>query len=200
MPRLDLYRKHRAEYASPRRPVLLTVKPARYLAISGRGDPQGAAFGRAVGALYAMAFTIKMASKAAGRDYVVSKLEGLWWGQRRGRLLLDEPRHAWRWTLLIRTPDFVTPAQRAAAVRQLVARGKDTLVARVKLERLEEGRCVQALHVGPYDEERRTLEAMHALAAERGLLPDGKHHEIYLSDPRRVSPERLRTILRQPVR
>jgi hypothetical protein len=158
--KLDLYRTHRAEYVAPKEPVLVRTKPAKYLAIAGRGAPSAPAFSRAIGALYAMAFTIKMARKFAGRDYVVTKLEGLWWGQRAGRLLIDEPKDRWRWKLMIRVP---------------------------------------LLHVGPYDAEHDSIRRMHALADEQGQRVRGKHHEIYLSDPRRVPAQRLKTILRQPI-
>lgn len=198
--KLDLYRRHRTEYAAPRAPVMVTTKPAKYLAIAGRGAPSDPAFARSIGALYAMAFTIKMARKFAGRDYTVTKLEGLWWGQRAGRLLIDEPQARWRWKLMIRVPSFITAVDRRRALATLAERGKDSWVQRVKLEGLREGRCVQMLHVGPYDAEHTSIGAMKAFARERGLRPNGKHHEIYLSDPRRVPPSRLKTILRHPVR
>jgi len=177
----------------------VTVGPARYLAIAGRGAPGSAAFAQALSALYAVAFTIKMAKKFAGQDYLVMKLEGLWWGQRRGRWLIDEPQHLWRWQLMIRVPSFVTPRDRRAALRRLAERGKDPSARRVKLETLREGRCVQMLHVGPYDQEHGSLELMQDLAGAAQVRFRGRHHEIYLSDPRRVPPPRLKTILRQPV-
>jgi hypothetical protein len=197
--KLDLYRKHRAEYVAPKTPVQVTVRSAKYLAITGRGGPAAPAFQRSLGALYALAFTIKMARKFAGRDYAVAKLEGLWWGERRGRLLIDEPQSRWRWTLMIRVPPFITEADRRTALATLTARGKDPLVKSVKLEVLKEGRCVQVLHVGPYDAEHESIGRMMAFTRELGRRFRGKHHEIYLSDPRRVPARRLKTILRHPV-
>jgi len=197
--KLDLYRKFKAEYVATRAPVLVATKAARYLAIAGRGAPSAPGFGRAVGALYAVAFTVKMARKVAGRDYVVSKLEGLWWGERPGRLLIDEPQSTWRWKLMIRVPGFIGERERKAAIALLVERGKDPLVRQVKLETLKEGRCVQLLHVGPYDAEHESIGRMTDFARERGGRFRGRHHEIYLSDPRRVAPAKLRTILRHPV-
>jgi hypothetical protein len=197
--KLDLYRKHRAEYAARRAAAFVKVGPARYLAIAGRGAPGGSAFDRAIGALYAVAFTVKMAKKFAGRDYAVTKLEGLWWGERRGWWLIDEPPRVWRWKLMIRVPTFVTERDRRAALRMLAERGKDPLVRQVRLETLREGRCVQILHVGPYDKEHASLELMQSLAGAANVRYHGRHHEIYLSDPRRVAPRRLRTILRHPV-
>jgi hypothetical protein len=102
--------------------------------------------------------------------------------------------------LLIRVPTFITPAHRRAALAQLIARGRGPRVRQVKLETLREGRCVQLLHVGPYEREHTSIERMASLAREAGLRFQGRHHEIYLSDPRRVAPARLRTILRHPVR
>lgn len=176
----------------------MRVGPARYLSVSGRGDPNGPGFGAAVGALYGVAFTIKMAKKAAKKDYVVAKLEGLWWGGRRGKLLIDSPRSTWRWKLLIRVPTFVGAADLARARRELLRRGKSG--GSVRLEVLREGRVVQLLHLGPYDREQESLGRMEEFARARHLHFAGRHHEIYLSDPRRVAPAKLRTILRRPVR
>ena len=155
-----------------------------------------------VGAMYGSAFTVKMTSKFAGRDYKVNQLEGLWWvaGAGEGRNFLHVPRDQWCWTLLIRTPDFITSADLDAARAALLAKGKGPETQEVRLEPLAEGLCVQMLHVGPYQDESRTIEALEAFAAEQGLVFHGRHHEVYLSDPRRVPPERLRTILRHPVR
>jgi hypothetical protein len=196
--KLDLNRRHKGEYVAPRNPALVRVGPARYLSVSGRGDPNGPGFGAAVGALYGVAFTIKMAKKAAKKDYVVTKLEGLWWGGKRGRLLIDAPRRTWRWKVLIRVPTFVTAPDLVRAKRELVRRGKSG--GTVRLESLREGRVVQLLHVGPYDREHESLGRMEEFARARGVRLTGRHHEIYLSDPRRVAPARLRTILRRPVR
>lgn len=197
--KLDLYRLHKAEYVAPRSPVLLRVKPAKYLTIAGAGEPGGGAFEEAMGALYAVAFTIKMAKKAAGRDYKVAGPEGLWWGAPKGKLLIDSAPSMWRWKLIMRLPTFVTARDRAAAVRLLLAKGKVSIVRKVKVETLREGRCVQALHVGPYREEHPTIRRMMEFAQKHRLVVRGKHHEIYLSDPRRVAEAKLRTILRLPV-
>jgi hypothetical protein len=189
--KLDLYAEHRDEYVAPREPALVDVGPARYLAIAGYGRPGGPEFTAAVGALYTLSFTIKMASKAAGSDYAVSKLEGLWWK--------DGSSVEWTWQLLIRVPEFITRKHLTEAVTRLLEREKDEMVSHVTLETLDEGKCVQMLHVGPYSAEQPTIARMRAFAKQQGLSFSGRHHEIYLSDPRRVEVERLRTILRQPV-
>jgi hypothetical protein len=205
--KIDLYQENRAEYAAPRRPLVLSIEPARYLAISGQGKPGGERFHRKLGALYGVAFTIKMARKFAGRDFAVSKLEGLWWaagGPRSrgssGGPLSGVPPSRWRWKLLIRIPTFITGKDRDQAIRKLKERGKGSEVAEVRIERLAEGRCVQVLHLGPYDREPGTIAAMISFAEAQGLAFHGLHHDIYLSDPRRVAPAKLRTILRHPVR
>jgi hypothetical protein len=197
---LDLYAAHRDEYAAPTTPVIVDVGPARYLGITGRGEPGGQAFTEAVGALYNVAFTLKMARKFAGTVYTVSKLEALWWGSGPDDDFMFQPRDQWNWQLLIRTPDFVTTTELGDAISTLVGRGKPARVRDVALVTIEEGSCVQMLHVGPYTEEWRSLESMHALAEREGREVHGRHHEIYLSDPRRVAPAKLRTILRLPVR
>ena len=197
--KLDLMKAHKEEYAARKKPALVTVGKGKYLAIRGQGAPGGEAFQTKISALYAVAFTIKMTSKFAGRDYKVPTLEALWQGADDRADFADTPRETWRWTLLIRVPDFIGKRELKAAVKQLLAKGKGPEVEEVELQGLAEGRCVQMLHVGPYDAEEETLAAMAAYAEEQGLRFRGLHHEIYLSDPRRVPPERLRTLLRMPV-
>jgi hypothetical protein len=199
LPKVDLFKLHKAEYAAPRKPVLIEVKPAHYLTASGQGVPGGEVFQARIGALYAAAFTVKMTRKFAGlQDYAICKLEC--------EYFFDEahdpaklPPDQWRWRLLIRTPEFVTRDDLDQATATLLKKGKGAGLEAVKLETITEGLCVQMLHVGPYDRECETLALMKAFAAQKGLRFRGPHHEIYLSDPRRVPPERLKTILRDPV-
>lgn len=198
--KFDIYKEFAAEYVTPTSPALVDIKRAHYLIVTGRGEPGGAAFQSAIGALYNVAFAVKMARKFAGRDYTVSKLEGRWWVDDPKRSFLDEPPSEWSWKLMIRVPDFIKEKEVAATIEKLVAKGKPKEVSTVKLEELHEGKCVQVLHVGPYEKERPTIDGMHAFAEERGLKFHGLHHEIYLSDPRRVAPAKLRTILRHPVK
>ncbi len=198
-PKLDLYKVHKAEYVTPKQPVLIQIKRAEYLAFTGRGAPAGEAFQKAVGALYNVAYTLKMAKKFAGQDYKVCNLEGLWWGEKEAGDFALQPPDTWNWKLLIRVPDFISAKDLKDTIAALKEKGKPPETADVKLETLDEGQCVQMLHVGPYSTERETISKMIARAAEKGLSCHGLHHEIYLSDPRRVAPERLRTILRLPV-
>jgi hypothetical protein len=198
--KFDIYKEFADEYITPKKPVFVEIKRASYLAIQGHGEPGGKTFIAAIGALYNVAFTVKMARKFAGRDYAVSKLEGLWWLDDPKGSFLDAPPSTWNWKLMIRVPDFITGKEVAGAIEKLLAKGKPREVASVKLEELREGKCVQMLHLGPYDKERATIEQMLAHAAASGLKFHGLHHEIYLSDPRRVAPAKLRTILRHPVK
>jgi hypothetical protein len=191
--KLDLYVEFKAEYVTPKSPVLIDASPAHYLAISGRGQPGDDLFQRKVGALYNVAFTIKMAKKSAGVDYAVCKLEGLWWHDD------EKTTGPWNWTLMIRIPEFISVKDLKDAIEKLRAKGKDPEVAEVEIKKLKEGRSVQVLHTGPYDQESAAIEAMQKFAAAQGLTLRGLHHEIYLSDPRRVKPEKLRTILRHPI-
>jgi hypothetical protein len=199
-PKLDLYKLHKTEYAATRKPALVDVKPATYLAISGQGAPGGELFSASIGALYGMAFTIKMTRKFAGmQDYAVCKLEGQWWSDPPADFA-RLPKDQWLWNLMIRTPDAVKEDDLQQAVAVLRKRGKGEGTDRVRLESLTEGPCVQMLHVGPYEKECETIALMQAFAEKQQLQFSGRHHEIYLSDPRRVPPDRLKTILREPVR
>jgi hypothetical protein len=198
--KVDLLRVHSSEYLKPKDPVLVDIKPANYLTIDGMGEPGGDQFTRRLGALYGVAYTLKMTKKRAGLDYVVSKLEALWWGVGGPGDFSSEPMSDWNWKLMIRTPDFVTQAEVEEAIAAcLDKKGRVPELGKVRLDRIDEGTCVQLLHVGPYSDEERSIRRMNEFVKERGLSFHGLHHEIYLSDPRRVPPERLKTILRMPV-
>lgn len=198
--KIDLYKLHKEEYVTPKTPQLVKVKAAKYFTIVGQGEPGGAVFSAKLGALYAVAFTVKMAKKFAGKDYRVCGLEGFWWGSQGGSEFFSEPRETWNWKIVIRVPNFIVTRDVTAAVKNLLSKGKPAEVTEVRLEKITEGLCVQVLHVGPYATESETIARMEEFAKENGLTFHGLHHEIYLSNPRRVPPERLRTILRMPVR
>ena len=195
--KLDLYKKHKNEYLASAMASFVRVGPALYLAFDGRGKPGAPDFATGIGAMYNVAFTVKMAFKSAGKDYAVTKLEALWW--RDGDDSAPTKETLWNWRLLIRVPTFVTAAELAAAQDSLVAKGKPDDVRRVHLVELHEDTCVQILHVGSYQEEGPSIERMRRFAEISGRTFNGKHHEIYLSDPNKTAGEKLRTILRQPV-
>ncbi len=196
--KLDLYAKHKNEYIAGKLPALVQVGPARYLAIAGRSAPGAEEFTRAIESLYNVAFTIRMARKFAGKDYAVTKLEGLWW---RDAGASDPPDlfTIWNWQMLLRVPPFVSKREVASTIETLIAKGKSDNVRSVELIELTEGKCVQILHVGPYTEEQESIAKLRSFAEQAGRSLSGKHHEIYLSDPRRVKPPQLKTILRYPV-
>jgi hypothetical protein len=198
--KLDLYVLHKDEYITPKTPQFVKIKSAKYLAIIGKGEPGGEVFTAKLGALYNVTFTIKMAQKFAGNDYKVCKLEGLWWTDKSNYAFGTVPRNEWNWKLMIRTPDFITERHLKDAAASLLAKGKSADVSEVQLEKINEGLCVQMLHIGPYDEESASIAMMKAFAEQKGKTFHGLHHEIYLSDPRRVAPKKLKTILRMPVR
>ena len=197
--KIDLHKIHKLEYITPKDPVLVETSPGSYLSIDGMGEPGGEEFTRRLGALYAVAHTMKMSKKNTGEDYVVSKLEALWWGVTGPGDFSAEPKSDWSWKLMIRTPEFVTDNDLQDAIYVCQKKGKTPEIAKVRLEAIHEGLCVQILHEGPYTEENRTIARMNDFVEKKGLYFHGLHHEIYLSDPNRVPPERLRTILRMPV-
>ncbi len=197
---LNLLELYKAEYAAGKQPTIVNTTPAKYLALTGRGEPGGGEFVKKVGVLYGTAYAVKMKSKFTGRDFVVAPLEGLWWGTNKKRDFIDEPRDTWNWKLLIRVPEFITNNDMPGPRNGSADRGKSQGGQGVTLETLDEGKCVQALHVGPYSEEPATIAGMKAFALKKGLAFSGVHHEIYLNDPSRVPPEQLRTILRYSVK
>lgn len=170
------------------------------LMVDGTGDPNGQSFQEAVGTLYTVGYTMKFAFKnEKAIDYPVSALEGLWDA---GDMedFASGNRAAWRWTLFMILPDVVTKKDVAAAVASAKEKAKFPRFPEVRLERFAEGLCAQVMHLGPYSAEAPTIEALHRFIGEQGYVLRGRHHEIYLGDPRRAKPEKLRTIIRQPVK
>ena len=194
---LDAYRATLREFR------IVEIPDLRYLMIDGRGDPNTSpAFTHAAEALYPVAYKLKFSSKRQlGRDYVVMPLEGLWWAEDMDVFTTSRDKSRWNWTLMIMVPDWIDYDLFATAVQQAGAKNRPARLDEVRLEVLSEGRCVQTLHIGSYDDEAALLARMHhEFIPAHGLTMVGRHHEIYLSDARRVAPDKLRTILRQPVR
>jgi len=185
-------------YSARREPEIVQVPETWCLTLSGAGAPESPAFQQAVEALYALAYTLKFQLKAEGRDFKVPPLEGLWWVER-PEAWAGTSREEWQWQLLIRMPDWVTEQHFAAARIQAAAKKKNPRILDVRFERFAEGTAAQVLHVGPFVEEGPAITRLHAFIAAQGYRPRGRHHEVYLSDFRRTAPEKLKTILRQPV-
>ena len=205
----DYKKEYKEFYLPPKTPAIITVPAMNFLAVQGQGDPneEGGAYQQAVGLLYAVAFTIKMSKRSdhvpeGYFDYVVPPLEGLWWQEDTQGVDYSRKKDFW-WISLIRLPEFATQKVFEWAVQE-AARKKQQDFSAVKFFRWQEGLCVQCMHLGPYDDEPATVAAMDAYAAHQGYETDfGQerfHHEIYLGDPRRCKPERMKTVIRHPIR
>lgn len=180
---------------------IIDVPVTQYLMVDGHGDPNTSPdFADALESLYPVAYKLKFASRTErGRDYVVMPLEGLWWAGDMDAFTSARDKSQWDWTLMIMQPDWIDDSMFTAAVEAASSKAPARLDA-VRLESLDEGRCVQTLHVGSFDDEGPVLDRMHReFLPDNGLRPTGTHHEIYLGDTRKVAPEKQRTILRQPV-
>lgn len=203
MTKVDFKKELKELYAPPKKFVVVDVPEMQFLMVDGHGDPNVAQdYQDALEALYALAYKIKFTSKKQlEQDYVVPPLEGLWWADDMDSFSISRDKSQWDWTMMIMTPEWNTAEMFASAVEQ-VRKGKNPLfLDKVRLERYTEGMSVQIMHIGSYDDEGPTLAKMHSeFIPENGFIENGKHHEIYLSDPRKVSPEKLKTILRQPVK
>jgi hypothetical protein len=183
--------------------VVVDVPPMQFLMLDGHGDPNTAQeYQDALEALYAVAFKAKFLSKKQeGRDYVVPPLEGLWWADDMEAFAAARDKSAWEWTMMIMQPDWVSRDLYEAAVGQVEKQKNPPALPKLRLETYHEGLSVQILHLGSYDDEGPTIARMHnEFMPANNYEPAGKHHEIYLSDPRRVAPDKLKTVLRQPVR
>jgi hypothetical protein len=182
----------------------LTLPPVKVITVSGNEPPASRQYADAIAVLYGIAYTLKMGLKfkklrrpAGYFDYRVGALETLWWSTE-GPIDICDPKTL-RWTAYLMVPRFVTPALCRAAREQARNKHPDLPYDLAVLETVREGRVAQVLHIGPYDQETLTIARLHAYVAEEGLKPAGKHHEIYLSDPRRTAPAKLKTVIRQGV-
>lgn len=193
---LDSYHAKHGEFR------VINVPKINYLMIDGHGDPNTSQdFKDAILALYPLAYKLKFASKQdLGRDYVVMPLEGLWWAKDMSTFTTARDKSLWDFTLMIMQPDWITEKMFQVALAKVAAKDAPASLSKVRFETLDEGIAVQTLHVGSFDNEAAVLEKIHHdFIPSHHLKLTGKHHEIYLSDFRKVAPEKLRTILRQPV-
>ncbi len=200
MAKKDLPKDLQALYfPGPKEPVFVDVPAMQFIMADGTGTPNSAkAFQEAIGAMYGVAYTIKFAAKKAGiKGVPVMPLETLWWGEEEDDFLTADKEH-WHWTMMLMESPAVTRKLFDASVRQLRERKNPPGLDLVRLERWREGKAAQILHIGPYAAERPTIERLHAFIRENGYRLTGKHHEIYMGDPRRSAPEKLKTVVRQP--
>ncbi len=205
----DFKKEYKEFYMPKNKPGIVTVPSMNYIAVRGQGDPnsEGGEYKQSIGLLYGIAFTIKMSRMGDHQidgyfDYVVPPLEGFWW-QDGGTGIDYSLKENFRWISVIRLPDFVTLEDFKWAVGE-AERKKKTDFSKAEYLRYEEGLCVQCMHLGPYDEEPATVSLMHEYMERQGYVLDitdeRLHHEIYLSDARKVAPEKLKTVIRHPIR
>ena len=199
MGKTDVRKAFHDYYSAPPTPELRTLAPGTFLSIEGHGAPGGPEFQSAIQGLYSVAYTCKFQLKLEDRDFTVGPLEGEWWTED-GRPISEARVEAWRWKLMIRIPDFVDSFLVKLVKQSVVDKKHVERAADVVLELVPEERCVQVMHLGPYSTEQADLRRIDDLIVREGLIRSGPHHEVYLNDPRRVPPEKVRTILRQPVR
>lgn len=206
MEKLDLVKHYKTYYTATTKPQIVEFEPAQYLSILGKGDPSGADFSERIQALYATAYAVKFHYKGEGKDFAVPKLEGLWRFDeaRFGSPSMSEapqqvPRSEWEYRLLIRLPNFVEEPVAIGCAKAVVSKKKIALAAAIECFKMTEGKCVQMMHVGPFSTETETLAQMLDFIQAHGFGKNGLHHEVYLSDFRNTEPEKLKTILREPV-
>ena len=205
----DFKKEYKEFYLPPAKPVIVIVPKANYIAVRGKGDPndEGGAYQQAIGILYAVAYTLKMSYKTDHRikgfyDYVVPPLEGFWWQEGIDGVDYSD-KSAFCWISVIRLPDFITQADFDWAVEN-ASKKKKIDCSRAEFLTIDEGLCVQIMHIGPYDNEPASVALMDKFLAENGYENDMTasrlHHEIYLSDARKVAPENWKTVIRHPIK
>ncbi len=207
MEKLDLTKAYKSYFTATTQPRLVDIEPARFVSIIGKGDPSEQEFSERVQALYATAYALKFAKKQAQKDFVVSKLEGLWWlddewiqKYSMAELPQKVDRSQWQYRLLIRLPEYVTRTDVEEAAQRVATKKQLPLAEQICYFEMNEGNCVQILHMGPFATEPETLAKLQAFIQTNQLAHNGLHHEIYLSDFRKVKPAKLKTILREPVK
>ena len=205
----DFKKAYKEFYMPKNKPELIEVPPANYIAVRGKGNPneEGGAYQQAISILYAIAYTLKMSYKTDHKiegffEYVVPPLEGFWWQDGFGGIDYSD-KSAFHWISVIRLPDFVTKADFDWAVKT-ASQKKMLDCSSAEFMTIEEGLCVQIMHIGPFDDEPATVASMDAFLEQNGYLNDFKegrwHHEIYMSDARKVPPEKWKTVIRHPVK
>lgn len=196
-------------YKADQDPKIIDIPKMLFVMVDGKGAPEGSKgaineFQNAMQALFGVLYTIKFWDKKhpsppGYAKFNMAPLEGLWW-MKSGQGFDTAKPDDWRWTVMLRLPEFVTPAYFKQVVDELIEKKQSDVYKKARLEYMKEGECVQIMHIGPYDKEQPNIDKIHAFAKERGYELTGRHHELYFGDPRRTSPEKLKTILRQPIK
>jgi len=205
MPAKKDFKKDMKELYQPsaKGPVLIDVPEMQFIMIDGMGSPgESQEYTDAISALYPIAYKLKFLSKGMGKDYVVPPLEGLWWADDM-KNFTEGNRDKWKWTMMIMVPNWITPQMYKKAKKSALEKKPELKesITKVRLEKYKEGNSAQIMHIGPYSEEHPTIMKLHKYIKEQGGTFDGyehKHHEIYLSDPRKSNPATMKTVIRQP--
>jgi hypothetical protein len=207
MSKLDLTKTDKIYYKAKTTPEIVFIEKANYISLTGKGDPSGKDFSEKIQALYTTAYIIKFMLKEVNNDFVVPKLEALWGfdNEKYASVSMDEapqkiPRSEWNYRIMIRMPDFVTQEQSEEAIAIAANKKQNALAKTIEFFEMEEGKVIQILHIGPFETEPQTLKKIQEFSTENNLQQNGLHHEIYLSDFRKTAPEKLKTILREPVK
>lgn len=202
MTKVDFKKELRQLYKpSPKEVVVVDVPEMNFLMIDGVGDPNTAQeYKDAIEALYSVSYALKFMVKKgeSAIDYAVMPLEGLWWVDDMTQFSMEN-KDAWKWTAMIMQPEYVTEGVVNEALRQVEKKKNPSALSKIRFESFHEGLSAQIMHIGPYSAEGPTIERLHNFIKENGYELRGKHHEIYLSDPRRSAPEKMRTVIRQPM-
>lgn len=187
--------------SSAKQPQIITIPPINFLMIDGHGDPNTSPdYSAAISALYTLAYTLKFDLKKSGTpEFKVFPLEGLWWADNMDTFITGE-KSAWDWTMMIGQPDWVTREHFEQVKTKAAAKIAKPVLDKVRFDTYDEGLSVQMMHIGPYSAEGPNIARIHAFAREQGYELTGKHHEIYMGNPQRSAPEKLKTIIRQPIR
>lgn len=202
MEKVDLKKDLKHLYSpSVQQVSVVDVPEMNFLMIDGAGDPNASvAYQQALEALFSLSYTLKFSiKKSSGVDYAVMPLEGLWWTEDPSQFSMNN-KEIWQWTAMIMQPEFITAELCTEALAEVGRKKNLTALYRVRLASYHEGLSAQIMHIGPYAAEEPTITKLHDFIMESGYALGGKHYEIYLSDPQRTAPERLKTVLRQPVR
>ncbi len=199
MAKLDLVKEYKVYYKAGTKPEMVEFGPIEFLAIEGKGEPAGEVFTRKIEALYPLAYGIKKVCKDKERDFGVPKLEGLWWVEG-NKPALEVLRSEWCWKLLIRMPEFVTKEMMVSVQPEVAKKKKNELIQEISFEKITEGKCIQIMHIGPYSTEPETINTLMEFISKNGFSVNGLHHEIYLSDPRKTEPSKMKTLIRYPVK